>query len=105
MIEFIENNPGTVLTALSVYYVFGAVICVIATVFDKSAAVKHKRRVSEKTLIMLAVFFSAISEYLTMKIIRHKTLHKKFMAGLPAIITGKIIILASISFFCIDLLS
>lgn len=92
MIEFVKNNPGAVLIALAVYYVFGAFICVIATVLDKSAAVKHKRRVSEKTLIMLAVFFSAAAEYLTMKIIRHKTLHKKFMIGLPAIITGKIVV-------------
>lgn len=82
------------MTALSVYYVFGALVCVIAAVFDKSAAVGHKRRVSEKTLILLAVFFSAIAEYLTMKIIRHKTLHKKFMIGLPAIIAGKLIIIA-----------
>lgn len=99
MIEFIENNISEVLTALSVYYVFGALVCVIVTVFDKSAAVGHKRRVSEKTLILLAVFFCAIAEYATMKIIRHKTLHKKFMIGLPAIIIGKIIIFAVTAYF------
>lgn len=102
MIEFIENNISAVLTALSVYYVFGVFICVIVTVFDKSAAVKHKRRMSEKTLILLAVFFSAIAEYTTMKIIRHKTLHKKFMIGLPAIIIGKIIIAGIIAYTIID---
>lgn len=99
MIEFIEHNISAVLTALSVYYIAGAFICVIVTVFDKSAAVRHKRRVSEKTLILLAVFFSAIAEYATMKIIRHKTLHKKFMIGLPAIIIGKNIIFAVTAYF------
>lgn len=77
---------------LTLHYAFFAYLAAIslvsffATVIDKSKARKGKRRISEKTLILLAVFGGAVCEYATMKIIRHKTLHKKFMIGLPLII-------------------
>ncbi len=56
------------------------------TALDKIFAKKNMRRIPEATLLTLALFGGALSEYITMKIIRHKTLHKKFMIGLPVII-------------------
>ena len=62
-------------------------------IVDKKKAIKHRQRISEKTLMLLGLFGGAFGEYLTMKSIHHKTLHKKFMIGLPLEILLHIIIL------------
>ncbi len=56
---------------------------VIITVHDKRAAVRRERRVPEKTLMTVGALFGAAAMFLTMLVIRHKTLHAKFMVGLP----------------------
>ena len=83
----------------AVYYIIGSLICICATVHDKRAAINKKRRVPEKTLILLGIFFSSSAEYITMKAIRHKTRHKKFMLGLPAIFIMKVILAAGICYY------
>lgn len=67
-----------------VYYFLLAVASVLITVKDKSAAVKNQNRIPEKTLMLLGLIGGALPMYATMKIIRHKTKHLKFMLGLPA---------------------
>lgn len=61
-------------------------ISVFVCVADKIKAKKHRRRISEKTLFLLSFLGGALFMYVTMRLIRHKTLHKKFMIGLPVII-------------------
>lgn len=58
----------------------------LVTFLDKVFAKKKMRRVPEITLFTLALLGGAAAEYAVMKAIRHKTLHKRFMLGLPAII-------------------
>lgn len=58
----------------------------VLTVTDKKRSLKGKFRISEKTLFIFAFLGGAFGEYVTMKKIRHKTLHKRFMIGLPLII-------------------
>ena len=72
------------------YYIIGYIILisfvsVIMTVTDKKAAEKGRRRISENALILTALLGGSAAMYYTMKTIRHKTLHKKFMIGLPLI--------------------
>ena len=62
------------------------VISVVVCIADKIKAKKHKRRISEKALFLLSFLGGALFMYVTMRLIRHKTLHKKFMIGLPLII-------------------
>ena len=69
-----------------IYWAIISVVTVIATMYDKSAARKGGRRVSEAMLILLALLGGGVAELFVMKKIRHKTLHKKFMIGLPLII-------------------
>lgn len=69
-----------------IYFVFISLVTFIVTALDKYKAKRGKYRISEATLFILAILGGALSEYLTMLIIRHKTLHKRFMIGLPAII-------------------
>ena len=52
----------------------------------KIFAKKDMRRVPEKVLFTLGFLGGAFFEYVTMKLIRHKTLHKRFMIGLPLIV-------------------
>ena len=69
------------------YWAAISVITIIVTVYDKIAAKKRpKHRVRENTLLLLGLLGGSLAEYVTMLLIRHKTLHKKFMIGLPVII-------------------
>lgn len=60
---------------------------------DKYLAKKNRRRISESTLFTLALIGGAVGEYVSMKLFRHKTLHKRFMIGLPVIIAVQLILL------------
>lgn len=72
------------LSILLVYFGIVSVITAAVTCLDKIFAKRSMTRVSEKALLLLALFGGSPAEYLTMRLIRHKTLHKKFMVGLPA---------------------
>ena len=63
---------------------------------DKLKAKKALWRIREASLLMLAILGGSIGAWLGMKVWHHKTLHKKFRYGIPAII---IIQLAVIGFF------
>ena len=69
-----------------IYFLIISLVTAIITATDKYKARKGRFRISEKALFLLAVMGGALSEYLTMRLIRHKTLHKRFMIGLPLII-------------------
>ena len=62
----------------------------IATFFlygiDKYKAKKGKWRVSEATLLMMAVIGGSIGAWAGMRLWHHKTMHKKFKYGIPLII-------------------
>ena len=68
---------------LIIYFVIVSLVSVVITVADKASAKKGGWRIPEATLMMIGLFGGALSMYVTMKTIRHKTKHKKFMIGLP----------------------
>ena len=53
---------------------------------DKYKAKKGKWRVSEATLLMMAVIGGSIGASAGMRLWHHKTMHKKFKYGIPIII-------------------
>ena len=53
---------------------------------DKLKAKRSKWRISEETLLWMAVIGGSIGAWLGIKIWHHKTMHKKFKYGVPAII-------------------
>lgn len=61
-------------------------IATVITVVDKWAAKCRKHRIPEATLFCLALLGGSAAMYITMLTIRHKTLHRRFMLGLPAIL-------------------
>lgn len=68
-----------------IYFAVISFVTAIVTAIDKYKAKKGSFRISEKVLFVLALLGGSLSEYLTMRLIRHKTLHKRFMIGLPLI--------------------
>ena len=53
---------------------------------DKSKAKRSKWRIREASLLLLAVLGGSIGALLGMKVWHHKTMHKKFKYGVPAIL-------------------
>ena len=53
---------------------------------DKYKAKHAKWRISEATLILLAVIGGSIGAWCGMKVWHHKTMHKKFKYGVPVIL-------------------
>lgn len=80
-----------------IYFAIISLVSIIVTCHDKTAARKGRRRVPEKTLFLLSLAGGSVATYFTMKIIRHKTKHKRFMIGLPMIIIFQILILIFIA--------
>lgn len=68
------------------YLIFISVFAVIVTVYDKILAITNKRRIPERTLMIVSVLGGSLAMYLTMQLIRHKTRKTKFMVGLPIVI-------------------
>lgn len=61
---------------------------------DKLKAKKSWWRISEKTLLLLAALGGSIGAWAGMRLWHHKTLHKKFRYGIPAIIIAQAAIAA-----------
>lgn len=60
---------------------------------DKAKAKRSKWRISEATLLLMAVLGGSIGAWLGMKVWHHKTQHKKFKYGIPLILIAQIAIL------------
>lgn len=84
-------------------YIYLAVISLLAvcyTVYDKIAAKKLPgRRTPEATLLFISAIGGSVAMLVTMYLIRHKTKHKKFMVGIPVIITLQIAAAAAFWYF------
>ena len=79
----------------SLYYLLAAnVVTFILYGMDKYKAKKAKWRISETTLLTLAAIGGIIGAWAGMRIWHHKTLHKKFKYGIPAIIILQIALAA-----------
>ena len=76
-----------------VYFVIINIISILICSYDKYAAKKGRRRIPEKNLFSLCIFGGSISMYITMRLIRHKTKHKRFMLGIPLIFLVQISLL------------
>ena len=75
--------------SLKIFLVYLAVIsfvAVVMTVWDKHCARRGKWRVPERSLITVSLLGGSVMMLLTMKLVRHKTKHPKFMVGIPVII-------------------
>lgn len=92
------------------YLLFINLAAVLAVLWDKLVAVKGWNnlprkgifwinRVPEKNLFIIALLGGSVGEYLAMRLIRHKTLHRSFMVGLPVIFLVQAAIVCVVCFF------
>lgn len=63
----------------------------VAFGFDKYLAINGLWRISERTLISMAIFGGSIGAFIGQKFFRHKT--KKFKGLLPALIIAQVILI------------
>ena len=69
------------------YYLLGInAVAFIVYGIDKYKAKKARWRIPEATLLLLAVLGGSIGAWMGMKVWHHKTKHKKFKYGIPAIL-------------------
>ena len=64
---------------LAMINAYGLIICLI----DKILAMRHKWRISERHLIVVAVIGGAVGIFIGMKLFRHKTKKPKFYITVP----------------------
>ena len=53
---------------------------------DKRRAKKDRWRIRESTLFLISALGGSVAMYISMRLFRHKTKHKRFMIGIPVII-------------------
>ncbi len=71
---------------LAYYLIIINAVAFIVYGIDKYKAKKAKWRISEATLLMLAVLGGSIGAWTGMRVWHHKTMHKKFKYGVTAIL-------------------
>ena len=76
--------------ALLYYLIVINVVTFLVYGIDKWKAKQGSWRISEATLLILAVIGGSFGALFGMKVWRHKTMHKKFKYGLPLILLAQI---------------
>ena len=88
------------------YYIVGVnILAFLVYGIDKWRAKKGKWRISEATLLLLAIIGGSIGAWLGMKVWHHKTMHKKFKYEVPAILIIQIILITYSFLFLFQLTS
>lgn len=70
----------------SIYLLIANIFTFIVYGVDKLKAKEHWWRISEATLLFLAVVGGSVGAWVGMKVWHHKTMHKKFKYGVPIIL-------------------
>lgn len=78
--EAVQSPAGI---AMLLYFAAATLTGSLLALIDKRKAIKGAWRIPERTLMLCGLFGGAAGMYVTMRIIRHKTKHAKFMIGLP----------------------
>lgn len=71
------------IVAVILFLIFINFIAIILMKRDKEFAQTGARRVRESTLLMVALVGGGLGEYYAMYKYKHKTLHNKFLYGVP----------------------
>ena len=75
----------------SMYYLFAInIVSFFLYGIDKYKSKKNKWRISEATLLMIAVIGGSIGAWVGMRLWHHKTMHKKFKYGIPVIMNMQV---------------
>ena len=89
-----EQERYDIYTQRTYYLLAINAVAFIVYGIDKYKAKKAKWRIPEATLLLLAVLGGSIGAWMGMKVWHHKTMHKKFKYGIPAILLMQIALMA-----------
>ena len=78
---------------LLAYVVLMSLLAFAAFGLDKYKAKTNRWRTRERTLFLFALLGGGIGAFLGMKVFHHKTLHKQFAIGIPAIMVVQLLII------------
>lgn len=79
---------------LLIYLIIINIVAFIVYAWDKRKAKKGVWRTPESILLLLAAVGGSVGALLAMYMLRHKTNHKKFFLGVPAILIAQLAIAA-----------
>lgn len=79
--------------AIVLYLIIINVTSFLFCAYDKWASKRDRQRIPEKTLFLLSALGGSPVMFLTMRLIRHKTKHKRFMYGIPLILVLQIFLI------------
>ncbi|MBR3407313.1 MAG: DUF1294 domain-containing protein [Paludibacteraceae bacterium] len=91
-----SHCPQTTLCIILSYLAAINVVTFFLFGIDKWKAKRSKRRIEESTLIWWAAAGGSIGALLGMKAWHHKTQHKKFTWGIPAILIAQVAIVCAV---------
>lgn len=92
-------TAARVLPVLLAYVAIMSVVAFAAFGIDKWKAQHHRRRISERTLLWLTALGGSPGAWTGMLIWRHKTLHRKFRYGVPAIFVAQMAAVGYLLFY------
>ncbi|MGI6028634.1 MAG: DUF1294 domain-containing protein [Candidatus Heteroscillospira sp.] len=95
MKEFMDKLP-------IVYVAVMTLIAFAAMGWDKFCARRGARRISEKTLFLLAILGGSIGSVAGMYAFHHKTRHWYFRFGLPAILVLQIVLIIAVKWYLLQ---
>ena len=84
----------------SIYLLIVNIFTFIVYGVDKLKAKEHCSRISEATLLFLAVVGGSVGAWVGMKVWHHKTMHKKFKYGVPIILLLQAVLFCYIEYKC-----
>ena len=87
-----KDTPIT--TIIVLYLVIINVITFLLYGIDKWKAKRSRWRIPESVLLGMAAVGGSVGAWLGMRVWHHKTQHKKFRYGVPAILVAQIVLLA-----------
>ena len=89
---------------IGIYLAAINVLAMILFARDKHLAMSHQWRISEATLLLVAVLGGALGAWLGMRLWHHKTKHKKFKYGVPALLLIQLFaaLLLGAAFYMLD---
>lgn len=79
------DNYIIIKIALGLYLLLVNIVTAAVYHSDKKRAIKHRRRISESTLILLALIGGSAGAFISMRAFYHKTKKPKFYIGVPVI--------------------
>ena len=101
LIIFAELMKQLIIYSILIYWVAINIVTFALYGIDKWKSQRSKWRIEESTLLLWAAFGGSIGALLGIKAWHHKTLHRKFTWGIPAILIAQVALAGVIVYYIV----